>query len=113
MGISLIVKQAGTAQALVTTFDAMRRERAQALIVQSPFTNEHRKRIVELAAQHHMHAIFESESFVVNDGGLMSYGPDSIELFEIAAQQVDKIFKGAKPADLPTMSHNTVYLSFC
>ena len=58
-----------------------------------------RKRIVELAGKHRLPAIYFSKEFV-DDGGLMSYGVDYEDLFRSAAHYVDKILKGAKPADL-------------
>ena len=101
MGITLVLQQALEAELLAGAFSAMRRERAQALVLQvTPFTNEHRKQIVELAAQHRLPALFESRGFV-DVGGLMSYGPSLSEMFRRAAFYVDRIFKGAKPADLP------------
>jgi len=59
-----------------------------------------RKRIVELAGKHQLPAIYFQKEFV-DEGGLMSYGADYDDLFRRAAGYVDKIFKGAKPADLP------------
>jgi len=59
-----------------------------------------RKRIVELAAKHRLPAIYFQREFV-DEGGLMSYGADFGDLFRKAAHYVDKILKGAKPADLP------------
>jgi putative ABC transport system substrate-binding protein len=59
-----------------------------------------RKRIVELAAKYRLPAIYFDQAFV-NDGGLMSYGADLTDLYRRAAVYVDKILKGAKPADLP------------
>ena len=59
-----------------------------------------RKRIVELAGQHRLPAIYFQKEFV-DEGGLMSYGTDFADLFRKAAHYVDKILKGAKPADLP------------
>jgi putative tryptophan/tyrosine transport system substrate-binding protein len=59
-----------------------------------------RKRIIELAGKHRLPAIYYQKEFV-DDGGLMSYGADFPELFRRGAQYVDKILKGAKPADLP------------
>ena len=58
-----------------------------------------RKRIVELAGKHRLPAIYFSKEFV-DDGGLMPYGVDYEDLFRSAAHYVDKILKGAKPADL-------------
>ena len=59
-----------------------------------------RKRIVELAGKHRLPAIYFQKEFV-DEGGLMSYGVDSDDLYRRAAVYVDKILKGAKPADLP------------
>ena len=59
-----------------------------------------RKRIVELAAKHRLPAIYPDREFV-DEGGLMSYGADLSDLYRRAAVYVDKILKGAKPADLP------------
>jgi ABC-type uncharacterized transport system substrate-binding protein len=64
-----------------------------------PFFAE-RKRIVELAGKYRLPAIYFQKEFV-DDGGLMSYGADFDDLFRRAAVYVDKILKGAKPADLP------------
>jgi putative ABC transport system substrate-binding protein len=59
-----------------------------------------RKRIVELATKHRLPAIYFQKEFV-DEGGLMSYGLDHDDLYRKAAYYVDKILKGAKPADLP------------
>jgi len=59
-----------------------------------------RKRIVELAVKYRLPAIYFQKEFV-DEGGLMSYGTDNTDLYRRAAVYVDKILKGAKPADLP------------
>jgi putative ABC transport system substrate-binding protein len=82
-------------------FEAMVRELPDAiLMVTDSLTVLNRKRVFEFAAAHRLPAIYEFE-FLVHDGGLMSYGPDQNESFERVAALVDRIFKGAKPADLP------------
>jgi putative ABC transport system substrate-binding protein len=55
---------------------------------------------VELAAKYRLPAIYTRRDFV-ESGGLMSYGPDRVEPYRRAAVMIDKILKGAKPADLP------------
>src|SRR4029453_11459070 len=57
-------------------------------------------RIVDLSAKHRLPSIFASREFV-DAGGLMAYGPNFTDLYRRAATYVDKILKGAKPADLP------------
>jgi putative tryptophan/tyrosine transport system substrate-binding protein len=70
------------------------------LVLVDPFTLQHRKRIVDFAAQRRLPAIYEAREFV-QSGGLICYGPSLLAMQRRAAEYVDKIFKGAKPADLP------------
>jgi putative ABC transport system substrate-binding protein len=63
-------------------------------------TQAHRKMIAELAAKHRLPAIYGGREFV-EAGGLMFYGPNFTDIYRRAATYVDKIFRGAKPADLP------------
>jgi putative ABC transport system substrate-binding protein len=70
------------------------------LMVSDALTTLNRKRIFEYAAAHRIPAIYEYDN-LVRDGGLMSYGPDQEEMAERAAALLDRILKGAKPADLP------------
>jgi putative ABC transport system substrate-binding protein len=82
-------------------FSAIRRERAGALIeLPSPLFHSNRKRIVEFAAKNRLPSIFHSRDFV-DAGGLMCYGEHNAELVRRVAYYVDRILKGAKPADLP------------
>ena len=82
-------------------FVAMARDLPDAiLMVADRLTNLNRKRIYEFAAARRLPAIYEFEPYVT-DGGLMSYGPDSAEGYERLASLVARIFKGAKPAELP------------
>jgi putative ABC transport system substrate-binding protein len=77
------------------------KERASGLIViQDVMTVSHIKEIVKLAADHRIAAIY-TESEWTEAGGLMSYGPSFFDLERRAAVYVDKILKGAKPANLP------------
>ena len=63
-------------------------------------SNVNQKRIIELAAKYRLPAIYFREDFV-EKGGLMSYGADEVEPFKRVAAIVDKILKGARPADIP------------
>jgi len=72
------------------------------IVVGDPFTIEHRMRIAQLALQERLPVIFTGTArSLAEAGGLMSYGPELPSLFKRSAVFVDKILKGAKPADLP------------
>jgi putative ABC transport system substrate-binding protein len=82
-------------------FAAIGRERSDALLALSdPMFNINRVRLAELAAAHRLPAMWGSKEHVAA-GGLMAYGPDVFDLFRRAAAYVDRIFKGARPANLP------------
>jgi putative ABC transport system substrate-binding protein len=82
-------------------FAAATQGNAQAVIaLDDALTIAHRPRIVALAASSRLPAMYGLREFP-DDGGLMSYGPSFVDLFRRAATYVDKILKGAKPADLP------------
>jgi putative ABC transport system substrate-binding protein len=82
-------------------FSAIKGERANAVIVlRNPLTTTHRTRIVDFAAKSRLPAMYGDKEFV-DAGGLMSYGVNIADLWGRAATYVDKILKGAKPADLP------------
>ena len=70
------------------------------LVTAEAFTRQHLVRILDFANNNKIPAMFEDSSYVVA-GGLISYGPDYQDVFRKAAVFVDKILKGAKPADLP------------
>ena len=102
LGVRLQVLNAGRSDGLGTAFAEAEGKRAEALIVlPSPFFFAYRTRVVELAARHRLPTMYGQREFVVGSGGLMSYGPDLHDLFRRAAGYVDKILKGASPADLP------------
>ena len=82
-------------------FQAARKGRADAvLVLPSPVFNSQRTQVVELAVKSRLPAIYPNPEFV-EDGGLVTYSASSTDLFHRAATYVDKILKGAKPADLP------------
>lgn len=88
-------------QEIESVIQAAAAGKADAIVVlASPFLLSHRVKLAELAAKIRLPAIYYSTDFV-EDGGLMSYGVTVADLFRRAATYVDKIVKGAKPAELP------------
>ena len=73
------------------------------IVVASGFAIRHRELIIMLAAKHRLPAVYPYRFFVV-DGGLLSYGPNTIDPYRRAAGYIDRILKGAKPADLPVQA---------
>ena len=80
--------------------EAIEAHSAALAVTLNPLANSNQKRVVELAAKNRLPAIYAQEGFV-DAGGLMSYGPSFAADGRDAARLVDKILKGAKPADLP------------
>jgi putative tryptophan/tyrosine transport system substrate-binding protein len=96
--LSVEIRDAGEIDA---AFKAARDGRASGLLVHAPTVlQSHRQRVAELAIKHRLPTIFHQRGYVAA-GGLMSYGADTNEIWHHAAVFVDKILKGAKPADLP------------
>ena len=94
------LKVAGANLDLEGAFEAMRRERADALLVlEQPATVAHRRRIAQMAAKHRLPTLFARAS--VDAGGLIGYGTSLDEAAQRMAAYVDKILKGTKPDDLP------------
>jgi putative ABC transport system substrate-binding protein len=86
------------------------KQRPDALLVTTEaFTRKYQSRIIEFANGNKIPTMYEDSSFV-EAGGLMAYGPDYQEVFRTAAVLVSKIFKGAKPADLPIQQPTTFEL---
>jgi putative ABC transport system substrate-binding protein len=89
------------ARGLESAFQTARQKQVDAITaVNSPRFFAERKRIVELAAKNRLPAIYVQKEFV-DDGGLMSYGVDYVDLYRRAAVYVDKILRGTKPNGLP------------
>jgi putative ABC transport system substrate-binding protein len=100
MGIGLVTQAIASIDELHEVFAQFRRERAQAVFVQAnPLSLQHRSKITELTTLQRLPAMYEIRDFV-DDGGLVSYGPDLQDMYRRAARYVDLIFKGAKPGDL-------------
>jgi putative ABC transport system substrate-binding protein len=99
--ISLLPVKAQNAEEIRNVFDTVTKERVDAVIVQVDalfFTQ--RQRIAELMLRNRLPSIFGNREYV-EAGGLLSYGDSLQEFYRRSAAYVDKIFKGAKPADLP------------
>jgi ABC-type uncharacterized transport system substrate-binding protein len=89
------------AKGLEEAFQTAKQKQVGAIVTTAgPRIFAQRKRIIELAGKYRLPAIYFQKEFV-DEGGLMSYGTDYTDLFRRAAIFVDKILKGAKPADLP------------
>jgi ABC-type uncharacterized transport system substrate-binding protein len=73
------------------------------IVAGSALATVHRDLIIELAARHRLPAVYTARFFFTG-GGLMSYGPDSVDPYRRAASYVDRILKGEKPADLPVQA---------
>ena len=101
LGMSLHILEVRDPDDLESAFAAMARERADALYgVESALLHTQRIRIIALATQHRLPTMFWRRTFV-DAGSLMSYGPSQPDMWRRAATYVDKLLKGAKPADLP------------
>jgi putative ABC transport system substrate-binding protein len=101
LGLQLVLVEARGPGEFDGAFAAMARERVGALfVVTDPAFIPHRARLVELAAKNRLPSMFTQRADV-EAGGLMSYGPNFPDMYRRAATFVDKILKGAKPADLP------------
>jgi putative ABC transport system substrate-binding protein len=102
LGLQLQSIEVSRAVDLDRALSAVTNQRAQALIVQTPnpalFAN--RSQIVDFAQRNRLPSMYGQKEFA-DAGGLMTYGPNTADLFRRAAAYVDKILKGAKPADLP------------
>jgi putative tryptophan/tyrosine transport system substrate-binding protein len=101
LGVQLQLVQVLGPDDFETAFSAITRGHADSLIVlPSPMLFGEHKRIVELAAKNRLPAMYQAREFV-DAGGLLSYGANLADLTRRAATYVDKILKGARPADLP------------
>jgi putative tryptophan/tyrosine transport system substrate-binding protein len=101
LGLEVYLLSAATVEDFDAAFVTMERENVGGVfIVPAPITLNQRARLAELALKHRLPTIFGPKDNV-EAGGLMSYGPDRNDLIRRAAVYIDKILKGAKPADLP------------
>ena len=99
--LGIKIQSVDTWDGLDSAFSEISQERADALVVaHSVLALDHRARIIEFTAKRRLPSIY-ARSRYVKAGGLMSYGTDAPDLYRQAATYIDKILKGAKPADLP------------
>jgi putative ABC transport system substrate-binding protein len=110
LGLKLYVVKARGPDDFPRAFAEMKRRQVDALtVLSSPVFASERRRIAELAVKNRLPTVFAFRAYV-DAGGLMSYGPNIADLFRRAATYVDKILKGAKPADLPVEQPTTFEL---
>jgi putative ABC transport system substrate-binding protein len=102
LGITLQYNQVRDSAEVEAAFNATNRERSNALLVfPDPVTNAHRKQIAEFAVKHRLPSMFGRKE-PVEAGGLISYGPKLDDVYRRIPVHVDKILKGANPAEVPT-----------
>ena len=100
LGLEVITSEIRRAEDIAPAFEALK-GRAEALyVVADPLVNTNRIRINTLALGARLPTMYGTREYV-EAGGLMSYGPNFPDLFRRAADYVDKILRGAKPADIP------------
>jgi putative ABC transport system substrate-binding protein len=101
LALRLQVLEISGPQDIETAFQAATNEHADAILVlASPYLLSNRARVADVAVKGRVPTMYYASDYV-KDGGLMSYGVNTIDLFRRAASYVDKIVKGAKPGDLP------------
>jgi putative ABC transport system substrate-binding protein len=100
-GVKTLVIEASSAQDIDDAFSTMAREKADAVIVgPAPFFTRQQRQIANLALKYRMPSVCGNRA-MAEAGALMSYAQNFVEGYLRAASYVDKIFKGAKPGDLP------------
>jgi len=103
LGQSLVVLDGGSDEKIEAAFAALAPQRVGALLVGGdPFFDTRRERLVALAAQHRVPAIYHFREYVLA-GGLMSYGTSITDMYRLVGLYVGRILKGEKPANLPVM----------
>jgi putative ABC transport system substrate-binding protein len=103
VGQRLVILDAGTDEKIEATFASLTREHVSALLVGAdPFFDTRRERLVGLASQHRVPAIYQFRDYALA-GGLMSYGTSITDMYRLVGVYVGRVLKGEKPADLPVM----------
>src|SRR6516165_8888425 len=105
MGVELTPIGVRDAAEIENGIAAFARKSSDGLMMVGPPSSvaDHRDLIIALAAQHRLPAVYPAMYFV-RAGGLISYGPDPTDQYRRAADYVDRILKGARPADLPVQA---------
>lgn len=96
--VAAALQHAGETEPAITAFAS--KSGGALIVLPDIFTGTNRGTIVSLAAEHRLPGLYPF-GYMVREGGLISYGVDQLDLFRRAASYVDRILKGAKPADLP------------
>jgi ABC-type uncharacterized transport system substrate-binding protein len=110
LGVRLHAVRLSGPSDLDAAFATLKRDRVEALVVNGYVaTLQNRRPIIEFAAANRLPAIYPLREYV-DEGGLLSYGADVADISRRAAHYVDRILKGAKPADLPLEQVTTVQL---
>jgi putative ABC transport system substrate-binding protein len=86
---------------IAPSFEALKGRTEAIYVVTDPLTNANRLRINTLALGARLPTMYNGREIVVETGGLMSYGPNIPDLYRRAAEFVDKVLRGTKPADIP------------
>jgi putative ABC transport system substrate-binding protein len=101
LGVQVVVLRLQGPEEIAAAFESARQARAEVIVpLSSPVLAAHRQTIVTLASRYRLPAVYEHRLFV-NAGGLLSYGPNFAAIFYRAATYVDKVLRGARPAELP------------
>jgi putative ABC transport system substrate-binding protein len=101
LGVPLLPATVADVNDLPIRIAEIAKHQCRALVAMSePLFVQESRQLIELAGQHRIAASYDNR-LIVNAGGLMSYGPDTVDMMRRSARYVDKILKGEKPADLP------------
>lgn len=111
LGLALDIHRPVSVEQITDAFRTMASKRVDAAVVAAdPFFNNNRSRVISLASEFAMPAIYQWREFVAA-GGLISYGPSITEAYQHAGRVAGQILKGAKPADIPVVQPATFVLA--
>jgi putative ABC transport system substrate-binding protein len=111
VGITVVSAPCGNAAHIESAFDVRAREGSGGIIgIPETFINEHRDLIIELAAWHHLPAVYGIRDFVPR-GGLLAYSADFVTIFHRAAGYVDQTLRGVRLGELPVQAPDKFTLS--